>query len=488
MRRAGIGGSALVAVLWCLVVLEVVVIGMLRAGRLELRVVKNHGDLIQAHYLALAGIEKAKALIYRETRDLEAAGKSHGSTLWENPEAFKDAPLGRGMFRVIRGARKDEGGARLIYGLRDEESRLNVNHASAEELKKLPGMTDGAAAAILDWRDGDSRVTPGGAEGEDYAALSPPYRPRNGPLWTLRELLMVRGVDPQLLLGEDRNANGLLDPEENDGALTEPPDNSDGLLDASWSALLTVESSVENRSARGKRRVDIKTAGEDSLATVEGISGDLAKAIVAYRNEKPFESIADLLEVTPVKKNDQAPVEAGGQPPPASGPAPGQLESVSRARAVPPPPPAAPAEAQPAQPGAPAGTGGEKLVSEALFKQIADEISVEPRLEQEGLVNINTARSEVLSCLPGISLDLAEAIVAHRRGNGPFDSIAQLLDVPGMTRESFKQVSARVTARAGTYRILSEGLLPGTGARKRIEVVVRMGDYQMETLSYREDL
>jgi len=60
-----IAGSALVAVLWCLVLLALLTIGMLHTTRLELRLVRNHGDLMQAHYLALAGIEKAKAQIYQ---------------------------------------------------------------------------------------------------------------------------------------------------------------------------------------------------------------------------------------------------------------------------------------------------------------------------------------------------------------------------------------------------------------------------------------
>src|SRR5512144_180980 len=55
--------SILVGLLWCLAVVAVVVIGVLHTARLDLIVVKNYGDRIQAHYLALAGIEKAKALL-----------------------------------------------------------------------------------------------------------------------------------------------------------------------------------------------------------------------------------------------------------------------------------------------------------------------------------------------------------------------------------------------------------------------------------------
>ena len=49
-------GSILVGLLWCLALLSVLVIGVLHTARMDLLVVKNYGDRIQAHYLALAGI------------------------------------------------------------------------------------------------------------------------------------------------------------------------------------------------------------------------------------------------------------------------------------------------------------------------------------------------------------------------------------------------------------------------------------------------
>jgi len=69
--------SVLVGVLWCLALLSVVVIGVLHTSRIDLLVVKNHGDRIQAHYLALAGIEKAKALLYQDARELSRSRVNH---------------------------------------------------------------------------------------------------------------------------------------------------------------------------------------------------------------------------------------------------------------------------------------------------------------------------------------------------------------------------------------------------------------------------
>ena len=86
------------------------------------------------------------------------------------------------------------------------------------------------------------------------------------------------------------------------------------------------------------------------------------------------------------------------------------------------------------------------------------------------------------------SAELAQAIVSYRQSAGFFPNIAWLLKVDGMTREIFKQVAPSVCARSETFRILCEGKVRSTGARKRIQVVVQLGDGEINTLSYREDL
>ena len=102
-------------------------------------------------------------------------------------------------------------------------------------------------------------------------------------------------------------------------------------------------------------------------------------------------------------------------------------------------------------------------------------------------MNLNTAETEVLACLPGLTPELAQAIVSYRKSNGYFSNPTWLLKVPGITKEIFKQVSARVSVRSETFRIISEGKIKSSGARKRIQVIVRIGKSSVETLSYRED-
>src|ERR1700679_1538265 len=94
-------GSILVGVLWCMVLLSVLVIGVLHTARMDLLVVKNYGDRVQAHYLALAGVERAKALIYKDVVTRQQTAKNHTGSLYNDAKDFQEGKLGRGMFQVF---------------------------------------------------------------------------------------------------------------------------------------------------------------------------------------------------------------------------------------------------------------------------------------------------------------------------------------------------------------------------------------------------
>src|ERR1700722_7071471 len=101
MRRRG---SILVGVLWCMVLLSVLVIGVLHTSRMDLSVVKNYGDRVQAHYLALAGVEGAKALIYQDVVTRQQTAKNHTGSLYNDAKDFQNVTIGRGTFRVFHRA------------------------------------------------------------------------------------------------------------------------------------------------------------------------------------------------------------------------------------------------------------------------------------------------------------------------------------------------------------------------------------------------
>ncbi len=443
--------------------LSLIVIGVLHTTRMDLVVVKNYGDKIQARYLAVAGVEKTKALLYADARQRSRSGVNHNGDLYDSPDHFRDVQFGRGQFQVFRRGRADEGG-RIIYGVSDEESRLNVNQASLDDFAKLEGMTPDISAAIVDWRSSNNNdLTPGGAGPDYYLSLRPPYLPRNAPIQTIRELLMVRGLSRELLLGRDRRQNGLVDSLDEGGSETVVDDPQD----TGWAGLMTVDSLVNNVNAGGYDRVNIQNADQAALTGVNGITDDIAKAIVAWRGQNRLNSIADLLDVVAAQNNNQ-PGQQGN-----ANPAQGSQDN---------------SQANPqANPQANQNPSGPKVISDALLLQIADDLTAQSDSDLSGLVNINTASLEVLACLPGVDRQLAQAIISFRQSNGFFSNVAWLLRVPGMTTDTFKQLCPRVTVRSETFRILCEGKVTSTGARQRIQEIVHIGLRSVTTLSYRED-
>lgn len=61
-----------------------------------------------------------------------------------------------------------------------------------------------------------------------------------------------------------------------------------------------------------------------------------------------------------------------------------------------------------------------------------DSMAVSSATDSGGLISINLADVSTLEDLPGVGPVLAERIVDHREANGPFETVEDLLEVPGI--------------------------------------------------------
>lgn len=279
-------GVILVVVLLVLVAAVALTLALGRETRVEVAVARARADEVLLRALADSALERARA----ELRADAVAGDTLLDAWRDDQNAFAGAALGEeggeGAGRVwFLLPEEDPGDGREVrYGLRDEASRLDVNVAEREQLLLLPGITEEAADAIIDWRDEDDEVTGQGGESAYYLALDPPYRAKNGPLESLDELLRVKGVDPIMLYGEDRNRNGLLDPGEDDGDLSFPPDDADGVLDRGLVDYLTVFSRDLDRTLDGRARLAWSEAEPDALAERLAAAGVSEQAVERMRD------------------------------------------------------------------------------------------------------------------------------------------------------------------------------------------------------------
>lgn len=276
------------------------------------------GDIVQTKVNVESGAEAVRLLL-SEPPELRV---DYGG-VYNNPQMFQAVNVSLGddnstpsNFSILAPGLNDEGRlAGLRFGLQNESARLNINAlpilenssaglmasvltatADAEEstegassdniavslLLTLPGMTEDIADAILDWLDEDEEVRPFGAEAEYYSTLPTPYVPKNGPVLSVEELLLVRGVTPMLLFGADANRNGVLDGDEQQrfGASVETA----GSL--GWAAYLTVHGAEASKRRDGSFRVNVNQ--DDLELLYEELSealgnDDYATFIAAYR-------------------------------------------------------------------------------------------------------------------------------------------------------------------------------------------------------------
>lgn len=307
----------------------------------------------QAKYMADSGIEFLRYfLAFPKNQQDEMGGWRDNPQLFQAMNVIPDADPARiGNFTIIS-PNMDEMGqfAGIRYGLQNESARLNLNALvvidesyggaaataaalggadadlsslglSAETVEAatgttdlqnlgrsllmgVPGMTEDVADSILDWIDEDDEPREYGCEIEYYSQLPTPYAPTNGPIQSVEQLLLVRGVTPELLFGMDQNRNGVLDSGEMNsmgtgmmspmGTTTTqsmPTTTADGEEISQpdplgWAQYLTLHSAEKNVDRDGNPRVYLNqedlTLLEEELVTALG-NETWATFIVAYR-------------------------------------------------------------------------------------------------------------------------------------------------------------------------------------------------------------
>ncbi len=303
-------GSTLLVVLVVVVMLSLGAYTFSELMIVEIEATNSYGRAIQSRELALSGIELAAAYV-GDRSDVDGWNSYHNPSQFQNINLIpSEVPRVSGYFSVVAPVISDAQSKTIRFGLSNESGKLNLNILATEEdneldveaitavdrLMYIPNMTEEIASAILDWIDEDDDPRAYGAESDYYGTLESPYYAKNAPLESLDELLLVRGVTPELLYGEDTNRNGILDPNEDDGDATLPLDNADGVLNAGWSAYLTVHSREINIRPDGSEKINVNqtmlTELYDQLETELG--PDEARFIVAYRVSGPLQTAEDL--------------------------------------------------------------------------------------------------------------------------------------------------------------------------------------------------
>jgi general secretion pathway protein K len=187
-------GAILVPALWALVILSVLVTGFGYRMSVEVGIADLRQEQLRARWLARSGIRMA---LFALAEDESTEYDSRSEAWYNNSDLYERYELDDGYFSVTA-IRSDDGGVPR-FGIVDEESKINLNTASIEILERVFEDNEEVVPAILDWRDADDHVLPGGAEATFYAGLESPYPCRNGALSMIDEIQLVRGVTPEVV-------------------------------------------------------------------------------------------------------------------------------------------------------------------------------------------------------------------------------------------------------------------------------------------------
>ncbi|HXJ41795.1 MAG TPA: hypothetical protein VNH18_21135, partial [Bryobacteraceae bacterium] len=246
-NRNGVGfkrGSALLTVLWLTAALSAIGLAVAHNVRGETERAGTNVEDVKAFFLARGAIERA--VLYRQW----------GGDYYKFGTPFLDFSFPTGQVRV-----------EII----PETSRLGLNTATPDELMRLlmalgepEDRATETVAAIIDWRTPASREHPGLFE-TFYLSRVPSFLPAHASFKESEELLLVRGITPDLFYGTS--------------------------LDGSRSGL---RDCISAASMGGS--VDINTARRETFIAI-GIAPQDADAILALRSNHPILDYKEVAEI-----------------------------------------------------------------------------------------------------------------------------------------------------------------------------------------------
>ena len=502
------GGYVIFAVLVVVVVLSLVAYRFAESMTGEFRAGVRSNDDAQVKLAAVSGLHYAAAVLSDRTTFYEELDGNP----FDNPDIFEqfDVPTAGGVpnankqasFSIRCVALTTGGTFEQRFGVIDEGGKLNVNSLIALDptgellynaLMKLPGMLAEVADAIVDWVDADDDARASGAESAYYSSLSTPYKAKNGPLNSLDELLLVKGVTPYLLYGGDTNRNGVQDDGE--------PDATRGLAD-----YLTVYGRELNVDMAGTARIYLNGDDLDTLGKqLSGAVGDeLATYIVAAKvfSAKPVATavvatvttattttldadkdavlakatltLSQRPTVTATTEQLQAAVQAKVAVSATSGTRVKSLMDLIGTQITLPRAPDAKKDDPDAIAYSPLNDPAKR---NDLLAKLLDKTTVRQAIEMVPRLNVNTAPREVLLAVPGITEELADKLIAQRPNQLPTDpgtvSAAWLVTTDTITSAQFKQMEKYLTGSTMVYRVQSIGYFKsGTGPAARMEAVI----------------
>jgi general secretion pathway protein K len=250
-------GIALLMVLWVLTILMVLVLSFSFMTRTETYATLSFKERAENKFLAEAGIERAiMELFYRNVNKNQSI-VLEGREVWKIDGTSYKSRMGEGEYSV---SITDESGKIDINAITDATSDILRN--LFKNLGVQEDETNTIVDSILDWKDADDLHHLSGAESDYYMSLPNPYKAKDANFDTVEELLLVKGMTPEILYGNGEK-KGVID-------------------------FLTVSSNLK------MTKINVNAAPKEVLMAIPGITSEIADGIISYREHNEIKNPGDV--------------------------------------------------------------------------------------------------------------------------------------------------------------------------------------------------
>jgi general secretion pathway protein K len=257
-------GSVLIVTLWTITLLTILVTAIAGQIRLSASTALFHQQELRHWSALLAAVNQARMELVMEKMPAALEVVEDLEEAFRNPAyRYNGQPL------QLSYPQADD----IVVRIYDHAGKINLNELSRPRLRGMlgkllgeeadPQRLDELMAAWGDWLDLNDLPGINGAESDYYMALDPPYRPRNGPLETVEELLLIRGF-AEVFANVDLDAAFTLYGDDNE-------------------------------------LVNLNLATVEAMQLLPGLDDELIPEIIAYRQEREFAGNGDVAQVVPAE-------------------------------------------------------------------------------------------------------------------------------------------------------------------------------------------
>lgn len=291
-------GIAIIIVMISIFTLAILAGAFAYAMKVETKLAANSNNETQLQWAGRSGIDYARWVLCEELTQpgtgqrYDALSQAWAGGSGETNEILagvqhEDIELGPGV--IIK-----------KWTMTDLERKVNVNTALSNPQLLQNALTLAGAtptqiptiiASVQDWIDPNGGSRPNGADSSYYQGLNPPYSTKYGPIDELSEMLLIKGVTPDLYWGSDS---------------TNHPSPIFGRQISTRSGMQTVDTQAQVKltdvlTPMSLGLINILTASPTQLQVLPGVDDNVAAQIVQMRQELdqgaslPFGSPSDLL-------------------------------------------------------------------------------------------------------------------------------------------------------------------------------------------------